>query len=414
MIVRHLNDVIGTEQDVDTATWVSRRLLLRKDGVGFSLHDTTIKAGTETEMWYRNHVEAVYCISGEGEIEVLDENKTYPVTPGTLYVLDGHEKHKLRGKTELRVVCVFNPACTGKEVHDESGAYPLGEPDAYPSRIKAEPQILERVDPVVYNNSINQSVIHADQLHTYEQDGFLFLDQFFSADEVGTMRAELKRIWQEAGSDGRPEVIREPDSEEVRSVFAVHRDSEVFRRFAMHDRLLAVVKQILGSEVYIHQSRINFKPGFTGKDFYWHSDFETWHVEDGMPRMRALSCSIALEDNYFFNGPLMLIPGSHRHFVSCVGQTPDNHYKQSLRKQQYGVPDHDSMRWLTDQGGISVPVGKAGSVLLFDCNLMHGSSSNISPMPRSNVFLVYNSVENRLVDPFSGKKPRPEFIAARG
>jgi ectoine hydroxylase len=372
-----------------------------------------MKAGTETEMWYKHHVEAVYCIEGEGELEVLDEQKTYPISPGTLYVLDGNEKHKLRSKTDLRVVCVFNPPCSGTEVHDENGVYPLGEPDAYPSRLESEPRILERIDPVVYDKTIRQSIINAAQLNAYEQNGYLFLEHFFSPEEVETMQVELKRIWKESDGDHRPEVIREPDSEEVRSVFAVHRDSEVFRQLAVNDRLTAVVKQILGSDVYVHQSRINFKPGFTGKEFYWHSDFETWHVEDGMPRMRALSCSIALEDNFFFNGPLMVIPGSHRHFVACVGKTPDNHYKDSLRKQQYGVPDHNSMTWLTEQGGIVAPVGKAGSVLLFDCNLMHGSSSNISPLPRSNVFFVFNSVENKLVDPFSGQKPRPDFIAAR-
>ncbi len=130
-------------------------------------------------------------------------------------------------------------------------------------------------------------------------------------------------------------------------------------------------------------------------------------------RMRALSCSIALEDNSYFNGPLMVVPGSHRTFVTCVGETPEDHYRSSLRRQEYGVPDQTSLTELVRQGGIEAPVGKAGSILLFDCNLMHGSSSNISPMPRSNVFLVYNSTENRIVDPFSGQKPRPDYIAAR-
>lgn len=414
MIVRQLEQVIGTEHDVDTATWFSRRLLLRRDGVGFSLHDTTMKPGTETEMWYKNHVEAVYCIEGEGEIEVLDEKKTYPVTPGTLYVLNGHEKHKLRSKTALRVVCVFNPACTGTEVHGPDGAYSLGgEPDAYPSRVEPQPRLLERVDPVVYDKTLRQSVISAEQLDAYDRNGYLFLESFFSEQEVRALQDELKRVWREAEGDDRAEIIREPDSDAVRSVFAVHRDNAVFRKLSEHERLTAVVKQILGSDAYIHQSRINFKPGFTGKDFYWHSDFETWHVEDGMPRMRALSCSIALEDNNPFNGPLMVIPGSHRRFVSCVGETPEHHYKDSLRKQQYGIPDEDSLTRLAAEGGVEAPVGKAGSVLLFDCNLMHGSSSNISPYPRSNVFLVYNSVENRLVDPFPGQRPRPEYIASR-
>ncbi|MCS7461708.1 ectoine synthase [Paenibacillus doosanensis] len=124
MIVKHLEQLIHTVDDVDTQTWNSRRLLLRKDGVGFSLNDTIIKAGTETLIWYQNHIEAVYCIEGEGEIEVIG-GETYPISPGMLYVLDGHEKHYLRGKTQMRMLCVFNPPLVGQEVHDENGTYPL-------------------------------------------------------------------------------------------------------------------------------------------------------------------------------------------------------------------------------------------------------------------------------------------------
>lgn len=125
MIVKHLEDIIGTEDDIDTPTWNSRRLLLKKDGMGFSLHDTIIKAGTETYIWYANHLEAVYCIEGEGEIEDLDNQVTYPIKPGMMYALNGHEKQYLRAKTQMRMVCVFNPPLTGREVHDENGVYPL-------------------------------------------------------------------------------------------------------------------------------------------------------------------------------------------------------------------------------------------------------------------------------------------------
>lgn len=125
MIVRHSNDITGTELDVDTKTWSSKRLLVKSDQVGFSLHDTTIKAGTETEIWYKHHVEAVYCIKGEGEIEGLESGEIYPISSGTLYVLNGHEKHLLRGKSEMRMICVFNPPTTGQEVHDAEGTYPL-------------------------------------------------------------------------------------------------------------------------------------------------------------------------------------------------------------------------------------------------------------------------------------------------
>jgi len=129
MIVRRLEDIIGTEHDVDAPTWNSRRLLLRKDGMGFSFNDTIIKAGTETFIWYANHLEAVYCIEGDGEIETLADGKIYQIGPGTLYALDEHDKHLLRARTDLRMMCVFNPPLTGREVHDENGVYPLIEDD---------------------------------------------------------------------------------------------------------------------------------------------------------------------------------------------------------------------------------------------------------------------------------------------
>ncbi|PTM59622.1 ectoine synthase [Desmospora activa] len=127
MIVRHLDEIVGTDGEVSGETWTSRRLLLKKDGCGFSLHDTIIKAGTVTDMWYKNHIEAVYCIEGEGEVETVDNGKVYPLKAGSLYTLDGHEKHQLRAKTQMRMVCVFNPPVTGNETHDKDGAYPLEE-----------------------------------------------------------------------------------------------------------------------------------------------------------------------------------------------------------------------------------------------------------------------------------------------
>ncbi len=125
MIVRNLEDILDTENDVKAETWASRRFLLKKDGMGFSFHETTIYAGTETYIWYKNHLEAVYCVGGEGEIETIEDGKIYPIKDGTMYALDKHDKHYLRAKTDLRLICVFNPPLTGREVHDEDGVYPL-------------------------------------------------------------------------------------------------------------------------------------------------------------------------------------------------------------------------------------------------------------------------------------------------
>lgn len=127
MIYRTLDELIGTENDVRAPTFHSRRLLLRSDRMGFSFHDTILFAGSETYIWYANHLEAVYCIEGEGELETVDDGKIHPIHPGVFYALDKHDKHYLRAKSQLRMMCVFNPALTGREVHDAQGTYPLME-----------------------------------------------------------------------------------------------------------------------------------------------------------------------------------------------------------------------------------------------------------------------------------------------
>lgn len=128
MIVRWLADILDGERHVRGANgnWESRRLILNDDAVGFSLHDTIIHAGTESLLWYKHHIEAVYCIEGEGEVETTDDGKVYPISAGTVYLLNGNERHLLRATTTMRMVCVFNPPVTGREDHDEDGAYRPG------------------------------------------------------------------------------------------------------------------------------------------------------------------------------------------------------------------------------------------------------------------------------------------------
>lgn len=132
MIVRELESARGSERRIVTPNWESVRLLLRNDGMGFSFHITTIYAGTETFIWYRNHLESVYCIEGEGEVEALDEGRVHAIRPGTIYILDRHDRHKLRAKTQLVLACVFNPPLHGKEVHDADGVYPTDAEEVRP------------------------------------------------------------------------------------------------------------------------------------------------------------------------------------------------------------------------------------------------------------------------------------------
>lgn len=127
MLVRKLSDIDGTDLDVHDKTWKSRRLLLARDQMGFSLHDTVLFAGTSTPMHYRNHLEAVYVIEGDGTLEDLATGETHTLAPGTMYALDAHDRHVVHATTDVRCVCVFNPPVTGLEVHDADGGYPLLE-----------------------------------------------------------------------------------------------------------------------------------------------------------------------------------------------------------------------------------------------------------------------------------------------
>jgi L-ectoine synthase len=125
MIVRNLNEAETTDRRIVSNGWESTRLLLKNDNVGFSFHITTIYKDAELTMHYQNHFEAVYCISGKGEIENLADGNIHQIVPGTLYVLDKYDKHILRAEEEMKMACVFNPPLHGKEVHDADGVYPL-------------------------------------------------------------------------------------------------------------------------------------------------------------------------------------------------------------------------------------------------------------------------------------------------
>lgn len=284
---------------------------------------------------------------------------------------------------------------------------PVDRIDRYPTRTAEPAPHIERLDPTVWGE------VHSEQLSPFDRDGFSIMENLLSPEEVSEFRAEVERLAADKSLLDDERVIREKTSNRVRSVFEVHKLSAAVADLVRQTRIVGLARQVLGSDVYLHQTRINYMPGFRGTGFYWHSDFETWHAEDGMPAPRAVSLSIALTDNYPFNGSLMVMPGSHRTFVPCVGATPADHYRESLREQEIGVPSTEDITVLAQRYGITQFTGRAGSALLFDSNIMHGSANNITPFPRSNIFLVFNSVENTLVEPFAAPAPRPTYIGSR-
>ncbi|HWC21989.1 MAG TPA: ectoine hydroxylase [Flexivirga sp.] len=283
--------------------------------------------------------------------------------------------------------------------------------DDYPTRHRSE-ESKPRKHPTVWGTAADGPFDEA-ALDEHERHGFTILEDFITPAEVETFTGELNRLASDPTLQGDERVVTEKASGEVRSVFQVEKLSDPIDALTRDPRVLDRARQLLGSDVYLHQTRVNYMPGFKGTGFYWHSDFETWHAEDGLPAPRAVSCSIALTRNYPFNGGLMVMPGSHQTFVPGVGETPENNHAASLKEQTVGVPSEEAIADLARRCGVDQFTGPAGSALWFDSNIMHASSNNITPYPRSNVFLVFNSVENTPVEPFAASAPRPAHIAAR-
>ncbi len=288
--------------------------------------------------------------------------------------------------------------------------------DAYPTRRGGATRILPRRDPVLHGarGASESGPIGPEGLERYARDGFWVMPEVLSGEEIASLLAALERWKREPLGGAEDGVIHEKGSSEQRSLFALHERADAFGALVRHPTLVGAARQILGGDVYVHQSRLNLKAALGGAGFSWHSDFETWHAEDGMPRMRALSASIFLTANHAWNGPLMLIPGSHQRFISCPSTTPPDHYRASLVEQEIGTPSAEALREaFGETGRIELALGAPGCVVLFECNTLHASTANLSPVARSNVFVCYNAVDNRLVDPFGATTKRPSFLASR-
>lgn len=285
--------------------------------------------------------------------------------------------------------------------------------DEYPTRLKGPETITPRRDPVLWKKWDDSAPISRDEAEHYENKGYLIRNDLFSQQEIARLIETSAALRNDGQSIRSEDLVVEPGSDAVRTIFRLDEHSAVFARLAADARLANVARFLLGDEVYLHQSRLNYKPGFTGKEFYWHSDFETWHAEDGLPRMRTVSASVLLTDNSALNGPLMLIPGSHKQFIACQGETPDANHKSSLQKQEIGVPSREILEKLAAEAGLDAATGPAGTVIFFECNTLHASNGNVTPFPRSNAFFVYNAVSNAPTAPFAAAKPRPAFLANR-
>lgn len=236
------------------------------------------------------------------------------------------------------------------------------------------------------------------QIEQFERDGYLFFPALFSEQEMSVLHAEVPKIY----AEHRPEIVREKGSEAVRTSFAAHTYNPAFARLARHPRLIEPAMQILGEDVYMHQFKINGKQAFDGDVWQWHQDYGTWYADDHMPAPRAMNVAVYLDEVNQFNGPLYYIPGSHKE-----GKLDAAHDTTTTSYPLWTI-DKQTIARLVARGGIVAPTGPSGSMLMFHCNLVHGSPSNMSPWNRVIVYLSLCAVSNHI-----RRFKRPEFIAHR-
>ena len=251
----------------------------------------------------------------------------------------------------------------------------------------------------------------SQQIEEFQQRGFLLLEDRFSAAELRLLTREVGVIVGQRGE----RTVMEASGSAVRSVYAPHASDPVFSALARDPRLVEPARSLLGGDIYVYQSKLNIKSPFVGEVWEWHQDYVFWHNEDNMPAARVLSAAVFLDDVNEFNGPMVLIPGSHREGVlACpdaaeAGQSGPAWRSHVSARLKYTI-DRSVLQDLAGKHGLYAPKARAGAILLFDSNIAHASAANISPFSRSLMFYTYNHVDNA---PPQARLTRPEFLVSR-
>jgi ectoine hydroxylase len=252
-----------------------------------------------------------------------------------------------------------------------------------------------------------------EQLVEYDDRGYIVATECLSANALENLRKEAEKIEHDLSDPGR---VTEVDGVTVRGLHGTHLRNQLMYKMCCHPKLLAMAKQLLGTEVYVHQFKLNVKAAFVGDLWEWHQDMTFYHCEDEVPEPSFLTIAVLLDDATDFNGPLLLIPGSHKSgFVKSIRRDIAEYDIQNAwlsnttSKLRYSV-EREVLKALVERNGIAAGTGKAGDCIVFHANLFHASGVNMSPFDRRIAFISYNSVTNV---PRPTRPARPAFLCAQ-
>jgi hypothetical protein len=252
-------------------------------------------------------------------------------------------------------------------------------------------------------------LLNADDLKRFARDGVLLHRVLLSDQYVRLLLEQLPELARRTDT-----TAFEADGRTPRALHGGYEQYAALDQLTRLDALLGPVQQILEEQVYVYQFKVNLKAAFAGDFWAWHQDFSFWAKEDGMPAPRAITVGVFLDDVTEFNGPMYFIPGSHRSGCYDVDEEQSDASPDAWQRHVGGgtslshQTDPRKVADLAGQHGMLAPKGQRGTVMFFDCNIVHASPGNISPMPRRILFITYNSVTNA---PKNAK--RPEFLVNR-
>ncbi|MGH8274596.1 MAG: phytanoyl-CoA dioxygenase family protein [Gammaproteobacteria bacterium] len=293
----------------------------------------------------------------------------------------------------------------------------LKQNDLYPTRGDYE-FLSERKDPILYGWGGDgcRRRLSDTELVDYEKNGFVIIPKVFSAREIESLTRRLPRLRQQNKREKHRYWRRDIPPGESETLFAPEKSSALFHNLARESRILDRVRQVLGGSVYLHRSRIHIENSENDSFYPWHSEFESWHAMDGIPRMRGAEAWIMLSENTPTNGAMRMLAKSHYIFAACQGRNPSYDAVEYDSRIIHGLvrPSAETLTRLLYFGELVEAFGEPGTLVICDSNLMYGSSNAAAGKTRATAMFSYNSVDNiPLGPPFSSERPRQPPLVNR-
>ena len=244
-------------------------------------------------------------------------------------------------------------------------------------------------------------VLTQQQSEFYKEQGYVIIENFLSPAEIDHLKGALNRLVEERtkhltnDEEGfNLEKVHKEGAEinnlrgeaiagVLRKIQEITKYSPEFREFAEGDKLLNLVEDLIGPNIYYHSSKIMFKPARHGGIKPWHQDYAYW----ASLKPEQVTCWMALDDATPENGCMQLIPGSHKWGLV-------KHIRDELQVDPKNLPLEM----------VKVAPMKAGSILCFHVLTFHYSGPNTSDKSRRALIVDYDPNQRIAKEGFAGDK----------